>query len=52
VFGSIQRSSALLRETWGEQIVSGFGSACPRCCWRFRGSCSDWWGINCTRSDF
>jgi hypothetical protein len=29
VFGSIQRSSALLRETWGEQIVSGFSFALP-----------------------
>jgi hypothetical protein len=29
VFGSIQRSSALLRETWGEQIVSGFGFGLP-----------------------
>lgn len=29
VFGSIQRSSALLRNTWGEQIVSGFGFAWP-----------------------
>lgn len=29
VFGSIRRSSALLRETWGEQIVSGFGFGLP-----------------------
>ncbi len=29
VFGSIQRSSALLRETWGEQIVSGFSFGLP-----------------------
>jgi len=29
VFGSIQRSSALLRNTWGEQIVSGFGFGLP-----------------------
>jgi len=29
VFGSIQRSSSLLRETWGEQIVSGFGFGLP-----------------------
>jgi hypothetical protein len=29
VFGSIHRSSALLRETWGEQIVSGFGFGLP-----------------------
>jgi hypothetical protein len=29
VFGSIRRSSALLRETWGEQIVSGFGQTSP-----------------------
>ena len=29
VFGSIQRSSALLRETWGEQIVSGFSFGSP-----------------------
>jgi hypothetical protein len=29
VFGSIQRSSELLRETWGEQIVSGFSFGLP-----------------------
>jgi hypothetical protein len=29
VFGSIQRSSALLRNTWGEQIMSGFGFGLP-----------------------
>ncbi len=29
VFGSIQRSSELLRQTWGEQIVSGFGFGLP-----------------------
>ena len=29
VFESIHRSSALLRETWGEQIVSGFGFGLP-----------------------
>jgi hypothetical protein len=29
VFGSIQRSGELLRETWGEQIVSGFSFALP-----------------------
>src|SRR3977135_4231507 len=29
VFGSIQRSSSLLRETWGEQIISGFGFGLP-----------------------
>jgi hypothetical protein len=29
VFGSLRRSSELLRETWGEQIVSGFSFALP-----------------------
>ncbi|MCU1334817.1 MAG: hypothetical protein JWO19_398 [Bryobacterales bacterium] len=29
VFRSLQRSSALLRKTWGEQIVSGFGFGVP-----------------------
>jgi hypothetical protein len=29
VFGSIRRSSSLLRETWGEQIISGFGFGVP-----------------------
>jgi hypothetical protein len=29
VFGSIRRSSSLLQETWGEQIVSGFGFGLP-----------------------
>jgi hypothetical protein len=29
VFGSLQRSSALLRKTWGEQIASGIGFGLP-----------------------
>jgi len=39
VFGSIKRSSQLLRKTWGEQITAISDLACRSCCFRFPVCC-------------
>jgi Family of unknown function (DUF6159) len=39
VMDSVRRSAALLRQTWGEQLISAWLSAGWDCCGRFRASC-------------
>ena len=40
VMDSVRRSSSLLRQTWGEQLISGIAFGWLDCCLRFQASCS------------